>query len=56
MRVTARSVPDRVIEALERSDGRFALAVQWHPEDQVRRDAEQRKLFEAFATALASSG
>jgi gamma-glutamyl-gamma-aminobutyrate hydrolase PuuD len=56
LRVTARSVPDRVIEALERSDGRFALAVQWHPEDQVRRDAEQRKLFEAFATALASSG
>lgn len=53
LRVTARSTPDGVIEALERSDRRFALAVQWHPEDQVRRDAEQRKLFEAFAEAHA---
>ena len=52
LRVTARSTPDGVIEALERSDRRFALAVQWHPEDQARRDAEQRKLFEAFAVAL----
>ena len=54
LRVTARSTPDGVIEALERSDGSFALAVQWHPEDQVLRDAEQRKLFEAFAQALAN--
>jgi len=56
LRVTARSVPDGVIEALERSDGGFALAVQWHPEDQARRDAEQRKLFEAFAEALGDTG
>jgi len=55
LRVTARSTPDGVIEALERNDGSFALAVQWHPEDQVLRDAEQRKLFEAFAQALANS-
>lgn len=53
LRVTARSTPDGVIEALERDDRRFALAVQWHPEDQARRDAEQRKLFQAFAEALA---
>ena len=52
--VTARSTPDGVIEALERSDCRFALAVQWHPEDQVRLDATQKKLFEAFAGALAN--
>ena len=52
LRVTARSTPDGVIEALERGDRRFALAVQWHPEDQVRRDAAQRKLFEAFGAAL----
>ena len=52
LRVTARSTPDGVIEALERSDRRFALAVQWHPEDQALRDATQMKLFEAFAAAL----
>lgn len=52
LRVAARSTPDGVIEALERSDRRFALAVQWHPEDQARRDLSQRKLFEAFAEAL----
>jgi putative glutamine amidotransferase len=52
LRVTARSTPDGVIEALERSDGGFAVAVQWHPEDQARRDATQKKLFEAFAAAL----
>ena len=52
LRVTARSTPDGGIEALERSAGQFAVAVQWHPEDQARRDATQKKLFEAFAAAL----
>lgn len=52
LRVTARSTPDGVIEALERSDRRFAVAVQWHPEDQALRDGEQKKLFQAFAEAL----
>jgi putative glutamine amidotransferase len=42
LRVTARSTPDGVIEALERDD----------PEDQARRGGEQRRLFEAFAEAL----
>jgi len=31
---------------------RFAVAVQWHPEDQVARFAAQRRLFEAFSAAL----
>jgi len=44
----AYSVPDGIIEAFEVPRKRFALAVQWHPEDQVSRDATQRKLFEAF--------
>jgi gamma-glutamyl-gamma-aminobutyrate hydrolase PuuD len=52
LRVAAKSTPDGVIEALERSDRAFALGVQWHPEDQVRRDSSQKKLFEAFAEAL----
>jgi putative glutamine amidotransferase len=50
--VAARSTPDGVVEALERSDLPFAVAVQWHPEDQVRRDPSQKKLFAAFRAAL----
>ena len=52
LRVAARSTPDGLIEALERNDLPFAVAVQWHPEDQAPRDTAQRKLFEAFAQAL----
>ena len=50
--VSARA-PDGVIEGLERSDRRFAIAVQWHPEDQVRSDPAQRELFMKFAEAVA---
>jgi putative glutamine amidotransferase len=56
LHVTARSTPDGVIEALERGDRSFALAVQWHPEDQARQDVTQKKLFTAFATALNQAG
>jgi putative glutamine amidotransferase len=45
--ISARAA-DGVIEAVERSDRRFAVAVQWHPED-LRQD---RALFEAFREAL----
>jgi gamma-glutamyl-gamma-aminobutyrate hydrolase PuuD len=41
-----------VIDGLERADLRFAVAVQWHPEDMVERVAVQRRLFEAFANEL----
>lgn len=44
--------PDGTIEGLERPDRRFAVAVQWHPEDQVRAFPEQLRLFEALAAAL----
>jgi putative glutamine amidotransferase len=50
--VAARSTPDGVIEALERADLPFAVAVQWHPEDQAPRDPSQQKLFAAFGAAL----
>lgn len=49
--VSAKS-DDGHIEALERADKKFAVAVQWHPEDLVEKDVEAKKLFEAFAKAL----
>jgi len=48
--VAARA-EDGTIEALERADLRFALAVQWHPEDRVRSSEADRRLVEAFADA-----
>lgn len=48
LHVSARAA-DGVIEGIERRDRRFAVAVQWHPEDLF---AQERALFEAFAAAL----
>lgn len=48
--VSARA-QDGTVEALERPDKRFAVAVQWHPEDQAPGDAVQRRLFEEFVKA-----
>ena len=49
LRVSARSA-DGVIEALEFTDGRFGLLVQWHPES--IRDAKHRKaIYGAFVRA-----
>jgi putative glutamine amidotransferase len=49
--VTARS-DDGMIEALELPGSPYALAVQWHPEDQAPRDSVQRRLFQSFKSAL----
>ncbi|HEY1757220.1 MAG TPA: gamma-glutamyl-gamma-aminobutyrate hydrolase family protein [Bryobacteraceae bacterium] len=46
--VSARAA-DGVIEALELPDRKFAVAVQWHPEDRMPQD---RALFEAFRNSL----
>lgn len=51
LRVSAMS-EDGVIEAVERPDKAFAVAVQWHPEDRCMVDARDRKLFESFAAAV----
>jgi putative glutamine amidotransferase len=51
LRVSARDAEDGTIEAFEQPTRRFVIAVQWHPEDQVTRKAEQRRLFERFAKA-----
>lgn len=48
--VTAHA-PDGIVEALELPDRRFALSVQWHPEDLADDDAAMAALFEAFVDA-----
>jgi putative glutamine amidotransferase len=51
--VSARAA-DGVIEALELpGTATFAVAVEWHPEDRVAVNPADRKLFEAFAQAMA---
>jgi putative glutamine amidotransferase len=49
--ISARS-PDGLIEALERLDLCFAIAVQWHPEDMLAAFPQQLRLFEAFRESL----
>jgi putative glutamine amidotransferase len=44
---------DGVIEAVEIAGAAFAVAVQWHPEDRILVSEADRKLFEAFAAAVA---
>jgi len=45
--VTATS-DDGIIEAVEHSDRRWVVGVQWHPEDSADDDAEQQGLFDEF--------
>jgi putative glutamine amidotransferase len=49
LRVLAQA-PDGIIEAVQMTDRRFFLGVQWHPERLIERP-EQRELFEAFVAA-----
>lgn len=50
--VCGRDPEDGTIEAIELPSRRYVLAVQWHPENQVSNDPEQRKLFQSFAAVL----
>jgi putative glutamine amidotransferase len=40
-----------IVQAIETSDSRFRIGVQWHPEFMIYRSA-QRRLFKAFANAV----
>ena len=46
--IVSAIAPDGVIEAIEKPDAAFAVAVQWHPEDRVIASPADRRLFEAF--------
>jgi putative glutamine amidotransferase len=50
VRISARA-PDGVVEAIERADLPFWLAVQWHPEFHI--SPGDAKLLEAFVAAAA---
>jgi putative glutamine amidotransferase len=50
LRIVARAA-DGVAEGLEAPGRRFALAVQYHPEELVETDALSRRLFDAFTQA-----
>ena len=54
LRVSARDAQDGTVEALERPDKRFVLAVQWHPEKTLN-DRYSKKLFAAFINASRKS-
>jgi putative glutamine amidotransferase len=45
--VVTATAPDGVIEALEARDGRWLVAVQWHPEN-LHDDPASRRLFHEF--------
>ena len=51
-KVCASDPEDGTVEAFELPARRYVLAVQWHPENQVSNDPEQRTLFQTFAAAL----
>jgi putative glutamine amidotransferase len=49
--VVSASAPDGVIEAVEGADGRYLVAVQWHPEELADSDPGMRRLFTTFLDA-----
>jgi putative glutamine amidotransferase len=53
--IVSAIAPDGVVEGLELPNATFVVAVQWHPEDRIAVSEADRKLFEAFAAALARS-
>ena len=51
--VVTATAPDGVIEAFEARDGRWLVAVQWHPEN-LHNDPASRRLFREFVEEVRS--
>jgi putative glutamine amidotransferase len=47
--------PDGLIEAVEGTNGRFVVGVQWHPEELTDKDPVHRLLFTAFLEAAVAA-
>ncbi len=54
LRATAHA-PDGVIEAIEATDDRYMVAVQWHPEELTETQAGMKRLFDSFISAAVAS-
>jgi len=52
--VVTATAPDGIVEAIEKADARFCVAVQWHPEN-FWRTGEFAGLFEGFVDAARRS-
>jgi putative glutamine amidotransferase len=52
---TVATAPDGVIEAIEDTNGRFVVGVQWHPERGYREDGFSQALFARFVQEAAKS-
>lgn len=46
--------PDGIIEGVEGTDGRYLIAVQWHPEELTESQPGMARLFSTFAEAAAA--
>ena len=47
--------PDGIIEAVEAADGRYLVAVQWHPEELTETQPGQARLFTTFVDASSAA-
>lgn len=55
LQVSAYSVEDDIIEAVEHKNARFMVGVQWHPEQLVKQDQSMMPLFKQFIEAAKES-
>lgn len=52
--ISARA-EDNIVEAIEFSNKKFAIGVQWHPENMYQTDDNMKKLFKAFIESTKNS-